>query len=216
VDVKGTEIGSERSQLRRAPRWIVRATFWLAAVIGPSHAVAAEGPRFLIFHLDAVASHELDLAIAEGRVPNLEAAFAGGARLNALTLYPQGTEMLYPRLKAGLRNDEVGPIGWGHYDREDRREVSDLETFWELLNSMPRRSRSSMLYGVPYLDALAGAAMRNLPGLLEQYGVVEFFWFATDTWGHWQGRDRYVRSIERFDTYLGELLCRTSISSGST
>jgi hypothetical protein len=198
------DVGTAIDQGRRA---IVR----LVAVACLSAAAAAEEPRFLVFHVDAVGSAELDRALREGRLPNLEAAFAGGGRLDAVTLYPQGTEVLYPRLKRGSRTDGPGPVGWGHFDREESRVASALEAQLELLRAMPRRALSTILYGVPSFQTMALWAMHNIPDLLERYGVVEFFWFATDSLGHWQGREAYVNSLEQFDAFLGEIMPRLDL-----
>jgi hypothetical protein len=188
--------------------WRVAVATCLLVAVGTSRSSGGE-PRFLVFHLDAVSSIELDLAIAEGRVPNVVAAFSGGARLDAITLYTPGTEVIYPRLKSGER--EEGPVGWGHFDRELDRVVDEVETFFEMAGAMPRRSRSAFIHGIPHLEGLAGAALLNVPDLLERYGVVEYFWFATDSWGHWGGIEPFRRSLEQFDTYLGALLPRLDL-----
>ena len=191
--------------VRMAP-WLVGCGFWLA-LLAPS-ALAAAPPRFLIFHVDGVASVDFDRALAEGRLPNVEQAFAGGARADASSLFFAVTPVIYPRLHSGESNAGPGWLGFGGYDREAGRPISEAAVFFDYIGEFPRRSLASMLHGAPVVDALAGLAMQNLPDLLERYRVVEFFWFATDTFGHLLGEEAHARSLERFDAYLGRLLPR--------
>jgi hypothetical protein len=172
----------------------------LGSIVG-----AAAAPRFLIFHIDAVAAVDFDDALAAGSLPNVERAFADGFTLRALTLFPASTPVIYPRLHSGCANDGPGLIGFGGYDRDAGCEVAELDGFLAMVAALPRRAVSNLLHGVPGLDGLAAVAMRNLPDLLERYRVVEFFWFSTDAYGHLDGRDAHLRSLERFDAALGEV-----------
>jgi hypothetical protein len=45
--------------------------------------------------------------------------------------------------------------------------------------------------------------MQTLPEQLNRYGVVEFFWFATDAYGHAVGEAAHAQSLARFDAALG-------------
>jgi len=176
----------------------------LLAALG-SVVVAASGPRFLIFHIDAVAAVDFDGALAVGCLPNVERAFADGFSLRALTLFPASTPVIYPRLHTCGANDGPGLIGFGGYDRDAGCKVAELDGFLAMVATLPRRAVTNLLHGVPGLDGLAAVAMRNLPDLLERYRVVEFFWFSTDAYGHLEGRDAHLCSLERFDAALGEV-----------
>ncbi len=191
--------------VRMAP-WLLGCGIWFALLM-PS-ALATAPPRFLIFHVDGVAAVDFDRALAEGRLPNIEQAFAGGARADASSLFFAVTPVIYPRMHSGESNAGPGWLGFGGYDREAGRPISEAAVFFDYVQVFPRRSLASMLYGAPLLDALAGLAMQNLPDLLERYRVVEFFWFSTDTVGHLLGAEAQARSLERFDAYLGRLLPR--------
>ena len=180
----------------------------LSLALGASLAFATQAPRFLIFHVDAVAASDFDRALADGRLPNVERAFADGMRADAVTLFFASTPVIYPRMHSGASNSVSGRVGFGGFDRAAGRPITEAEVFLELLEALPRRAATNLLHGIPLLDGLAGAAMQNLPDLLERYRVVEFFWFSTDTFGHLMGEDQHARSLERFDAYLGRLLAR--------
>lgn len=167
--------------------------------------------RFLVFHVDAVPAADFERAFEEGRLPNVTRAFAGGTYRRALTLFPASTPMIYPRLHSGHSNAEGDAIGFGGFDRACERPVGELEVLLGLIDTFPRRAVTTLLYGVPGLDACASLAMQNVPALLERYAVVEFLWFSTDTYGHLFGADAHARSLERFDAALGSLLPRLDL-----
>lgn len=193
----------------RLTRGVPRLLAWtLSLALGACLAFATEAPRFLIFHLDGVAASDFDRMLADGRLPSVERAFANGGRSNAVTLYFASTPVIYPRMHSGASNSDRGRIGFGGFDRAADRPITDAAVFLELLEEFPRRAVTNLLHGIPFLDGLAGTAMRNIPDLLERYRLVEFFWFSTDTFGHLMGQDQHARSLERFDAYLGRLLPR--------
>lgn len=185
----------------RLPR-IVLACLTVLSLAAP-RAMAQPSPRYLILHLDAISTASFDRALESGLMPNVARIFADGARLTAVTLFPASTPMIYPRLHSGGTNADPGPIGFGGFDRAADRPIGDVAAFLDLLGRVPRRATTHFLYGIPYLDELAGLAMQNLPDLLDRYRVVEFLWFATDAYGHLLGEEAHARSLARFDTALG-------------
>ena len=193
---------------RSRPIVIALLVGWLA---WGSVAVADAPPRFLIFHVDAVTAADLDRLMAEGRLPNVARAFEGGSAHEAVSLFIAATPVIYPRMHDRAEASVLGGIGFGGYDREAARIVGDVEGFLSLLAAVPRRAATCFLYGVPYLDGLAGLAMQNLPDLLERYRVVEFFWFSSDAVGHLYGAEAHAASLERFDAHLGRLLPRLDL-----
>lgn len=176
-----------------------------AFAIAAPCARAGAPPRYLIVHLDAVSTAAFDGALAAGLLPNVERIFADGARLTALTLFPASTPMIYSRLHDGRCNADPGPIGLGGLDRVTGHPVTETQGFLNLLGRVPRLARTAFLHGIPGLDGLAALAMQNLPELLDLYGVVEFFWFATDAYGHAVGEAAHAESLARFDRALGEV-----------
>lgn len=178
----------------------------LLALLGLSLALAGAGAPFLVFHVDAVARLDLLAMLEAGRLPNVEAAFAEGVRIPGVTLFLAATPVIYPRLHDPQSEHGPGRVGFCGFDRVAERPVSELEVFLELLGAVPRRAVTSFVHGIPGLDGLSAASMRNLPALLERYEVVEFFWFSTDALGHLVGAEAHAASLERFDAALGRIL----------
>jgi len=90
-----------------------------------------------------------------------------------LSLFPGGTETTVPHLKTGLDNS-TGGVGWGYYDREKEKVISDKKIFIDLFFTLPRRARASIIYGVPGLDPFMFLPLLNVSELLDTYGVVHF------------------------------------------
>ena len=170
-------------------------------------------PKFLIIHLDAIPSRYFFQYLEDGYLPNVKAIFEEGHTIKyGLSLFPGGTETIYPRLKEGVGNEKGESVGWGYYDREKGKVVSDLHTFSQLFSSIPRRARASFIYGVPWIDTFMFLPMINIPELLETYGVIELIWFATDAAGHALGEKIYLDSIRKFDSYFGKLIKRLNLA----
>ena len=168
-------------------------------------------PKFLIFHLDAVSSQNFFQYMEEGYLPNLEAVFEDGHTIRyGLSLFPGGTETAIPHLKEGLDNS-FGGVGWGYYDRENEKVISNYKTFFSWLSYIPRRAKACIIYGVPGLDPFMFLPLLNVPELLETYGVIEFYWLTTDSLGHMMGPKLYEASIRRFDRYFGNLVKKLNL-----
>jgi len=169
-------------------------------------------PKFLIFHLDAVSSQNFFQYMEDGDLPNLKAFFESGHTIrHGLSLFPGGTETIYPRLKKGLDNSTGDSVGWGYYDRDKERVIPGYKTWFYLVSHIPRRARASFIYGLPGLDPFMFLPLLNVPELLETYGVVEVIWFATDALGHMMGQKLHKASICRFDRYFGRLMKRINL-----
>ncbi|MBE3036132.1 MAG: alkaline phosphatase family protein, partial [Candidatus Atribacteria bacterium] len=174
-------------------------------------ATGEASPKFLIFHLDAVSSQNFFQYMEEGYLPNLKAFFEDGHMIrHGLSLVPGGTETSVPHMKTGLDNS-AGGVGWGYYDREKGKVISDKKVFIDLFFTLPRRARVSFIYGIPGLDTFNFLPLLNVPELLETYGVVQFYWFATDPLGHFMGKRLYLSSIKRFDHYFGNLIKKLNL-----
>jgi len=168
--------------------------------------------KFLIFHLDAVSSQNFFQYMEDGDLPNLKTFFEDGHIIHyGLSLFPGGTEMIYPRLKKGLDNSTGDSVGWNYYDREKEKVISKYKTWFYMVSHMPRRARASFIYGIPGLDTFNFLHLLNVPELLETYGVIEFIWFTTDALGHMLGPKLYEASIRRFDRYFGNLVKKLNL-----
>jgi len=168
-------------------------------------------PKFLIFHLDAVSSQNFFQYMEDGDLPNLKAVFEDGHMIHhGLSLFPGGTEMAIPHLKEGIDNSKGG-VGWGYYDREREKIISKYKAFFNMFSHIPRRAKACFIYGVPGLDPFIFLPFLNVPELLETYGVIEFYWFTTDSLGHMTGPKLYEASIRRFDRYFGNLVKKLNL-----
>ena len=88
---------------------------------------------FLILHLDAVSSQDFFRELEAGNLPNIEALFADGIHIrHGMSLFPGGTEMIYPRLKAGLSNSQGESVGWGYVDPTSKKVVRQLDVLLDL------------------------------------------------------------------------------------
>ncbi|GAJ08334.1 unnamed protein product, partial [marine sediment metagenome] len=66
----------------------------------------------------------------DGYLPNLKAVFNNGHIIHyGLSLFPGGTETIYPRLKKGLDNSTGDSVGWGYYDRDKERVIPAYKTW---------------------------------------------------------------------------------------
>ena len=184
----------------------------IVVILLSSPVTGEASPKFLIFHLDAVSSQNFFQYMEDGDLPNLKAIFENGHIIHyGLSLFPGGTETIYPRLKKGLDNSTGDSVGWGYYDRDKERVIPGYKTWFYLVSHIPRRARASFIYGLPGLDPFMFLPLLNVPELLETYGVVEVIWFATDSLGHIMGQKLRNASIYRFDRYFGRLIKRLNL-----
>ncbi|NLJ81457.1 MAG: alkaline phosphatase family protein [Firmicutes bacterium] len=194
----------QQKKQRRQYYYFLSLALMLLIIFSAASSAEAKEDKFLIIHLDAVSSIDFFKELEEGRLPNTAELFASGQQSRyGLTLYPGGTEMIYPRLKEGLDNSQKSLIGWGFLERETGRKIRDIPIFLELVSSFSRRNRHQFLLGFPVLTNLAGLSLLNIERLWETQDVVEFFWFHTDVMGHLLGRDHHLKSLRRFDYFLG-------------
>ncbi|NLJ80186.1 MAG: hypothetical protein GX335_04080 [Firmicutes bacterium] len=192
----------------------IRFLLFLIIILLFAAAEAAASPKYLIFHVDAVSLDRFLEELDAGNMPQVQAFFAEGASVyGALSLWPGGTEVIYPRLKEGCSNAEHPYVGWQFWDADQERWVPNLETIWNMFFALPRRSRMFSIYAhPPHLDFLAGMAMQNVPLLFRQYDVLEVFWFSTDHAGHIGGKGAHSAALHRFDHYFGKLAASTDLS----
>ncbi|MEA4882663.1 MAG: alkaline phosphatase family protein [Clostridia bacterium] len=162
---------------------------------------------YLIIHLDALSAQLFFSEYDAGRLPNVEHAFSNGKVVrNASSLFPAGTESLYPRLKNLGNIEDPYPVAWEYYDRSTDSVHPAAKTFMNLFLSVPSYARVQFITGIPGMDALAGIALLNTPRMLRDYPIVEFFWFGTDASGHVMGIDAQVQSMRVFDEFFGLLM----------
>ena len=192
-------------------RFLIFYMLTIVIILLSSPVSAEASPKFLILHLDAVSSQNFFQYMEDGWLPNLKDVFEGGHMIHhGLGLFPGGTEMAVPHLKEGADNSSGG-VGWGYYDREKEKAISKYKAFFNMFSYIPRRAKACFIYGAPGLDPFIFLPFLNIPELLETYGVIEFYWFATDSLGHIMGPELYEASIRRFDRYFGNLVKKLNL-----
>ncbi len=186
---------------------IVMLIMLLGMAFFPSGVEAEEKPRFLVIHLDAVSAADFYQFLEQGSIPNIERVFArGGHIFETMALFPGGTEVTVPRMKSGGGIAGEGPSGWGYFDYDDERMITKPEVALEYTTYVTRRARGNLINVLPVLEYTGGLDMMNIPALLERYQAVEFFWFATDFYGHYFGAEQHLNSVQRFDRYFGRMV----------
>ena len=162
---------------------------------------------YLVIHLDAVSSKAFFELYDSGRLPNIEAAFKGGKIVRrAVSPFVPGTEMLYPRLVNGGEVSDSYPVAWEYVNPNTGLYASHVQTVVDLFSNMPRYVLTQPVHALPGLEWLSGWSLLNVPRLLRDYNVVQFFWFATDLRGHVFGKQSQQASVMQLDAYIGNLM----------
>lgn len=181
---------------------------------------------FIIIHLDGI-SYDLFIdELEEGNLPNLEKRFVNnGHIIPGLTYFPPLTPVIMSRIKEGISSSTGDIIAWDGYDRHNSIIISRQRIQQITTNSMSRRSLSNSLYGtsypfalgldslkflddflVPITSRLASPALVNTATLLEEYPVMDFYWLATDSYAHIDGRASQIKNLYYFDNYFGKFV----------
>lgn len=173
------------------------------------HTSRSAAHPFIFIHLDGVSSRHFLAELEAGRLPHLQKAFAGhGIIEHALTYLPSKTPTVISSLSRGIPVNESRLVSWVGVDRETDKVYTLLQTFRWMVASKPRIAATNLIYGIPRLDGLAGPALVNLPDLLDDYPVLEFYWYPVDTAGHFFGEETYLRKLRNFDRSFGKLMKR--------
>ncbi|HKM42944.1 MAG TPA: alkaline phosphatase family protein, partial [Limnochordia bacterium] len=179
-------------------------TILLLLLLGPIAIGEGRENKFLIVHMDATSSEDFFTELEAGNLPNIASLFQNGQQVrHGLTLYPGGTEIIMPRIKAGLDNSQGEIVGWGYLDRTSEKEFGLVPIFLEMFSGFPRRSRHHFAIGLPTLHHLAGLSLLNIDRVWETQDIAEFYWFHSDVAGHMFGREMHMKSLRTLDYYLG-------------
>ncbi len=166
-------------------------------------------PKFILIHLDSVSSKNLHAEIEAGNLPNIKETFyPGGIIPYVITYFPSKTPVVISSLRDGISPDESRLVGWAGVDSETGKTFSGFSSFSQMLLSKSRLAVTNILYGIPVIDRFAGLALANLPEALEKYRVLEFYWYAVDTYGHFYGEEPHLKKLRVFDKHLGRLIQR--------
>ena len=169
-------------------------------------AVGGESKPYVVFHLDAISSKVFFEMIDAGMLPNISALFSGGAVIPyAVSPFMPGTEMVYPRLKRGTPVNSDDAVGWKTINRYTGGWRTWFQNCLSLWKWFPRYTLTEATIGAVF-EPVSALSIVNIPRMLRDFGVVEFFWFATDAVGHLKGIEAQKVSVARFDAVLRPML----------
>lgn len=163
-----------------------------------------EPVKLIIIHLDGVSSDELFGQMRKGNLPNLEAYFSQGGMIeNTLTYYPTKTPHVISSIRSATKVRDTELVGWLSTNQIDSVETTPNQAFLQMAASASRIAQTNLVYGAPLLDRLAAPALGNLIDMIPIYNVMEFYWYATDTYGHLWGAEALIRKLQQFDRHFG-------------
>ncbi len=173
-------------------------------------AVANESsPRYIVLHICALSTHYMKTEMEAGNLPNLEATFRNHGMIeSAITYIPSKTPNVITNIRNGTPVEKSRSLSWSWVHRETGERASSMSVLMEMIRSVSRTAALNGFYGVPGTHLLSGIALTNLPELLEDYHVLEFYWFAVDTYGHLFGEENFLRKLRQFDRQFGKLMRR--------
>lgn len=165
--------------------------------------------RYLIIHLDGISSEVFIEKMENGVLPNISAYFDDSDIIDhAITYFPSKTPNVITSIREGIEPEEARFPGWQFRNRDPHSITRMPESFFKMAFSTSRISVTNLMYGIPGLHWMAGIALQNSADFLQEYPVLQFYWFPTDTQGHFNGEEAYRREIRRFDRQFGKLIER--------
>ena len=161
--------------------------------------------KYLLIHVDGISSEMFFSELEQGNLPNLAEYFAEENMIeHGITYFPPSTQVVISRIRESKKISEGELLDWDRYDEETETGKGKISVFNEMRSSVDRRARSNFIYGYPALSNLAPAAMLNLADLIDKYGLVEFYYFSPDTYGHIWGERSQLNKLYQFDRSFGE------------
>jgi len=170
---------------------------------------AKEDPKLILIHLDAISTGYFLEEMEAGNLPNLKAYF-GDQRIDyTITYFPSKTPTIISSLRFGdtLRDSQLPGWEWIMNTAEETT-VRTTGTFLKMLLTKSRISRTNILYGLPVFHKLAGLSLQNTVYYLNDYNILEFYWYNVDTQGHFHGEEAYRSEMATFDYHFGRLTRR--------
>jgi hypothetical protein len=165
--------------------------------------------KYILIHLDSVASYYLESEMEKGNLPNIQKTIEeGGLISHAVTYFPSKTPTVISSLRSGIPIEETTLVGWVGENRETGEIIGGARTFIKMMWSKSRLAATNLLYGIPGLDRLAGIALDNVPDYLEKYRTLEFYWYPVDSYGHFFGEEKFLQKLHVFDKHFGRLMNR--------
>lgn len=170
---------------------------------------ATDNPKLLLIHMDAVSLHVLQEEIEAGNLPQIENYFKDTGLLErAITYYPSKTPFVISNIRNATPSSEGQLVGWEIPGFDENKSLSIVDSFLMMALSKHRPARTNLIYGLPIFNRLNKPALMNTLDLFDDYPVIEFYWYAIDSYGHFYGEDEYRKKLREFDTAIGNYLSR--------
>ena len=189
-------------------RYIILVFIFLTIRPGQLH--ATDDPKLILIHLDAVSSHYFLQEMEKGHLPNMSSFFGEEGRIDhTITYFPSKTPTIISSLRVGESARNVSLPGWEWMmDTVDEVAVKTTGTFLRMVFTKSRISRTSIIYGLPPFYWLAKLALPNTAYYLNDYNILEYYWYNIDTQGHFRGEEAYLNELHDFDRHFGRLIQR--------
>lgn len=170
---------------------------------------ANDGPKMILIHLDAMSTEYFLEELEAGNLPNLKSYFDTGRVDHTITYFPSKTPTVISSLRVGDSLRDINLPGWEWLlDTAKETVVKTSGTFVRMLLTKSRISRTNIIYGLPRFHKLAGLSLQNTVYYLNDYNVLEFYWYNIDTQGHFKGEEAYRSEMATFDYHFGRLVKR--------
>ncbi|CAN5318377.1 hypothetical protein BH23BAC3_BH23BAC3_17930 [soil metagenome] len=170
---------------------------------------ATDDPKLVLIHMDAVSLHVLQEEIEAGNLPQIENYFKETGLLErAITYYPSKTPFVVSNIRDATPSSEGKLVGWEIPVFDENKSLSFVDSFLMMALSKHRPARANLIYGLPIFNRLNKLALMNTLDLFDEYPVIEFYWYAIDSSGHFYGEKKYRAKLREFDAALGKYLSR--------
>lgn len=170
---------------------------------------ASDGPKLLLIHLDAVSIHVLQEEIQAGNMPQIEKYFSETGLLErAITYYPSKTPFVISNIRDATPSSEGPLVGWEIPEYKGDESLSLVDSFLKMAFSKHRPARANLISGLPFFHRLNSWSLMNTLDLFDEYPVIEYYWYAIDTFGHFYGEVEYREQLREFDTVIGRYLSK--------
>ncbi|TVR16828.1 MAG: hypothetical protein EA391_06525 [Balneolaceae bacterium] len=174
-----------------------------------TEAKSNDDPKFILIHLDAVSSEYFLQELEIGNLPNMHSFFGDQGRIDyTITYFPSKTPTVISSIREGDNPMESTLPGWKWSNESRENVVGMVGSFLRMAFSKSRLSTSNLLYGLPVFSWMAGPALINTAYYLNDYNILQFYWYNVDTQGHFNGEEAYLEQLAIFDKQFGRLMRR--------
>jgi hypothetical protein len=195
--------------MRHLPIYLLFLFLIIAAPLRGEAVTNENSPKYIVIHICALSTHHMKTEMEAGNLPNLEASFRDHGMIeSAITYIPSKTPNVISNIRRGIPVEKSRSLSWSWVHKETGESASSTSVLMDMIRSVSRTAALNGFYGVPGSHLLSGIALSNLPELLDDYHVLEFYWFAVDTNGHLFGEENFLRKLRQFDKQFGKLMRR--------